>query len=135
VAGIVVSLGFSKGAFSHISGYYTGINNLVMGNIFGYGIGNAGNLSDTNIEGGGESGMGGMLVQTGIAALFYLAFFYTLIHYLEYDIKANQTAIILIIAWAFIFVFSESSLGISGNILFWVYPGICLYKTVHNKRH
>jgi hypothetical protein len=133
VAFLFVSAGLSVGPFSHINGFYSGVNILFEGKVFGNGIGRAGNFSDGDIinPDGGESGCGGMLAQVGIGALVFVGFFYALLRFLEKDEKQNRAAILMILAWTFIFVFSESSFGISGNFLFWAYPGIALYRTIH----
>jgi hypothetical protein len=129
-----VSNGLSIGPFSHINGFYTGINVLLGGRIFGNGIAKGGNLSDESGGAGGESGCGGMLAQTGIGAVIFILFFYQLIRRLEKDEKVNRSAILMIFAWTFIFAFSESSFGVSGNFLFWAYPGIALYNTIHRSK-
>jgi len=133
VAFLFVSNGLSMGPFSHISGFYSGVNILLEGKIFGHGIARAGNWADESSLGGGESGCGGMLAQTGVGGLIFIAFFYVLLRFLEKDEKTNRIAVLMIFAWTFIFVFSESSFGISGNFLFWAYPGMALYKTIHRK--
>jgi hypothetical protein len=131
VSGIFHAFGLSSGPFSHINGYYTGINNIIHGHFGGYGLGKAGNISDNSVDGVGvESGMGGMLAQMGIGGIIYVFFFYILLRYLECSEKINRAPIMLIIAWGFISIFSESSFGISGNILFWLYPAIYLHKMV-----
>jgi hypothetical protein len=137
VSSIFDVFGFISGPFSHIIGYYTGINNIIHGHFGGYGLGRAGNFSDHSIDdaGGYESGMGGMLAQLGIAGIIFVLFFYVLIRYLECNEKINHTPIMLIIIWGFIFIFSESSFGISGNILFWLYPAIYLNKTTDRKQY
>jgi hypothetical protein len=128
----LVSNGHSLGPFSHVSGFYSGVNMLLEGKIFGNGISRGGNFADeAGSGGGGESGCGGMLAQTGIGAIIFIFFLYSLIKILEEDEKINKPAILMIFAWTFIFVFSESSFGISGNFLFWAYPGIALYNTIH----
>jgi hypothetical protein len=134
VAFLFVSNGFSLGPFSHINGFYTGANAVFAGKIFGNGIGRGGNFSDETAPvdaGGSESGLGGMLAQTGLGAIVFILFFYMIIKILEKDEQSNRSAILMIFAWTFIFVFSESSFGTSGNILFWVYPGIALYNMTH----
>jgi hypothetical protein len=134
VALLFVSSGLSLGPFSHIAGFYSGVNAMIGGKIFGNGIGRGGNFSDETAPvdaGGSESGLGGMLAQTGLGAIVFILFFYMIIKILEKDEQSNRSAILMIFAWTFIFVFSESSFGTSGNILFWVYPGIALYNMTH----
>jgi hypothetical protein len=132
VAFIIDKLDLSHGALAHIIGYYTGMDSLLSGNIFGFGVGKAGNYS-SNQAIGAESGLGGMLAQIGIATFFFIAFFYKLLRCIEYDEKKNHCVIMLIISWIFIFIFSESAFGISGNILFWAYPGIYFNKINQKK--
>jgi hypothetical protein len=130
-----ISVGLSSGPFSHINGYYTGINSILSGNIFGHGLGRSGNYAEiANSNDGVESGLGGMFAQTGLVGILFLLFFYKLIRYLEKDEKNNRIAIMLVFAWIVILIFSESSFGISGNMLFWVFPGIYFGKTIDKKQ-
>jgi hypothetical protein len=137
VAFLFVSNGLSLGPFSHINGFYTGVNAVFAGKIFGNGIGRGGNFNDGVVPNGdgGESGLGGMLAQTGFGAVIFILFFYMTIKILEKDEQSNRSAILMILAWTFIFVFSESSFGTSGNILFWVYPGIALHNMAYKSAH
>lgn len=135
LSGLMYSLDFTVGPFSHIAGFYTGITNIFSGNIFGHGIGTVGNYSEIaeRISIGGESGIGGMLASCGIGALFYVGFFYNMIKIIQRSTN-NMLYILLIFAWTVICIFSESAFGASGNILFFVYSAIGVNKAMQEER-
>lgn len=138
LSALMYAAGLSIGPFSHIAGFYTGVLNVLHGNIFGYGIGAVGNYSDvaSRIQEsiGSESGVGGMLGQCGLGAFFYFTFFLNLIRILQKGGEKNYQYIVLIFAWTVICIFSESAFGASGNILFFMYPAMAVRRALQKNQ-
>lgn len=133
-AAFLASYGITKGAFSHVNGYYTAVNYLLDGNLFGKGLGSAGNygnLADKH-EGigeavGGESGLGNMLAQTGVAALLFVIIIGAICSELvKINSHISRSLNLAMMAWFLTFIYSASSLGISGNVYVFIFSGIYL---------
>lgn len=134
---LLQKIGLTTGAFSHIFGFYNGVVSILQGNLFGYGLGSVGNYANERIFGSlsfSESGIGGMIGQCGIAGIVYIFFFYEIIKVFEKNYKNNIQFIILTFSWMIMCFFSESAFGASGNILFFVFIGIGINKSLYKDR-
>lgn len=125
------------GSFAHISGLITGLNVILKeGVIFGLGLGNAGNYSNlTNI--GGESGFGSLISQLGLFGFLFVFFIYSTLEALHRLYKLTKhwvykAGFVSLFSWFMVFLFSESSLGITGNSLIFVLIGMLLNQRTYH---
>lgn len=111
-----------EGPLAHVDGLITALHYLAQGHWLGEGIGAAGNYSDMGAEIGEESGLGNVIGQVGIAAVFSLLW----LRALARDVLAAAAArrdpggpwiAAWLLFWTVTYVFSASSLGVGGNAL------------------
>ena len=126
---VLNSLGLVHGSLSHIVGLYTGSKELIF-NPFGLGLGMGGNRPGIDLSGimngywGGESGLGNILIQSSFFGFLYILFFHK--NFIKFS-RANFALKSQIVNLTFViwlnFLFSASSLGLSGNFLFIILLG------------
>ncbi len=134
-AGISIYIGKIHGGLAHFIGFYTGFD-LLINNPLGFGLGEAGNrgqFSTGTVNGGngGESGIGNILAQIGVFGLLVpiiflkLLSFFNKVYYQTYS--AEYVAIFVVtVVWFIILCLSASSLGLTGNYIFFIFIGILL---------
>ncbi|MEM8938857.1 MAG: hypothetical protein AAGC64_05885 [Bacteroidota bacterium] len=127
------TLGKLHGSFSHFFGYFTGII-LIKDIPFGFGLGMAGNrgLLDHEIhmgEFGGESGLGNIIAQFGFLGFVLLTILFLIMIEFRKRYKLSPSYLGLFVAFsAYLlnFYLSAASLGMSGNIMFFIVGGMFL---------
>ena len=133
---ISVYLGKVHGGLSHFIGFYSGFE-LLFSHPFGFGLGEAGNrgqfvdASIMNGNNGGESGLGNVLAQIGVFGGIIIIIFYKLLRLFSnlYNKFGNDDFFALFMVtftWFVIFCLSASSLGLSGNFIFFIFIGLFL---------
>jgi hypothetical protein len=126
-AGIALSLalgeaGYTEGPFSHMVGLTTAVHYLLEGQLFGEGLGAAGNYAIGDTDVGTESGLGNGIAQIGLAALLPLLWVRAIAQ------EAWQAAVARrdpggpwiaawLLLWFLTYLLSASSLGVGGNAL------------------
>jgi len=134
---ILTNMGLTKGPFSHIYGFYSSFNIIItQKKYFGYGIAKAGNYKDaydktSEIIGGGESGFGNMVAQSGVVAFIFIIIIFLILRIASknYHYTRNNdyyAIFVAMVCWYLIYLYSASSLGFSGNIFFFMFSGILL---------
>ena len=123
------------GSFSHFNGFYTGFN-LLKENIFGFGLGVAGNrgespISTMNGEFGGESGLGNIMAQIGIVGFIHTLLLLLIIHKFsilyKYTRNANfQFILAIMLCYYLNFLLSASSLSLTSQGIYFIFAGIGL---------
>jgi hypothetical protein len=123
------------GSFSHFNGFYTGFN-LLKDNIFGFGLGVAGNrgeslISTMNGEFGGESGLGNIMAQIGIVGFIHGLLLLLIIHKVsilyKYTRNVNfQFILAIMLCYYLNFLLSASSLSLTSQGIYFILAGIAL---------
>ncbi|MEM2174652.1 MAG: hypothetical protein QXI58_03395 [Candidatus Micrarchaeia archaeon] len=120
------------GGLAHLYGLTSGLNLFITeGKIFGVGLGSAGNYSEGLLGVGGESGLGSLIVQLGVFGLLFIFFIYSILIalYKVYKLRKQweyKASFVSLLSWFLIFLFSESSFGVTGNALIFVMVGMLL---------
>jgi hypothetical protein len=129
-------LGLVHGSFSHVIGVYTGFN-VIIDNPLGLGLGLGGNRPGLELNGimnglwGGESGLGNVIIQSSIIGFIFIYLFHkTFISYRKFNSEFKIQILYLTFALWINFLFSASSLGISGNFMFLLLLGL-IFKQYH----
>jgi hypothetical protein len=129
---ILIAILFSNeelgGYTAHVLGFSSGINSLTT-NIFGMGFGAAGNYGILQI--GSESAFGSLIGQFGIfyMLLFFALLFVLFLLYKKYNKSKNNIFYAIyssMYVWMIIHLFSESALGFSGNVFYFIFAGLGL---------
>lgn len=134
------SLGLVHGSLSHVIGLYTGFKEVIS-NPFGLGLGMGGNRPGLDLNGivnglwGGESGLGNILIQSTVFGLLFIYFFHRAFIFCTKNdfLFKNQIFYLTFILWLN-FLFSASSLGLSGNFLFIILLGYIYKKNRFDKK-
>jgi hypothetical protein len=132
----ILALQIESGAFAHLKGVVSLLDIFSEGKIFGFGLGGAGNYTAADSEAGdlgSESGVGNLVAQLGLGALVYLAFFQVIfsqlvLAYQKYQSRVILAAVCCFISWVMSFMLSASSLGLSGNAMFFIFIGCVLFE-------
>lgn len=132
----ILALQIESGAFAHLKGVVSLVDIFSEGKIFGFGLGGAGNYTAADSEAGdlgSESGVGNLVAQLGIGALVYLVFFQVIfsqlvLAYQKYQSRTILAAVCCFISWVMSFMLSASSLGLSGNAMFFIFIGCVLFE-------
>ncbi len=121
-----------EGPLAHVDGLISALEYLRHGHWLGEGIGAAGNYADNPSEVGEESGLGNVIGQVGLMAVFSLLW----IRALARDVLATATVrrdpggpwlAAWLLFWTVTYVFSASSLGVGGNALGFLALGLYLH--------
>ena len=134
------SLGLVHGSLSHAIGLYTGFKEVIT-NPFGLGLGMGGNRPGLFLNGivnglwGGESGLGNIMIQSTVFGFFFIYFFHrSFIFCTKNDFLFNNQIFYLTFILWLNFLFSASSLGLSGNFLFIILLGYIYKKNRFDKK-
>lgn len=136
VAGYLYEVfGKAHGSFSHLFGYYTGID-LLADYPLGFGLGMAGNkgfLQHNSVTGefGGESGLGNIIAQIGYPGFLFLIMILFIMYLFKKKFnEANNPEylglFVALFTYVINFYLSSASLGLTGNIMFFIFAGIYL---------
>jgi hypothetical protein len=119
---VLFESGYSEGAFSHAAGLATGWQYLADGNLWGEGLGAAGNYTDSDLDVGTESGLGNGIAQIGLAAFLPIFWIRSIaVAVLQAADRRRDGGGPWIAAWLLLwfltYLLSASSLGVGGNAL------------------
>ena len=121
-----------EGALAHIEGLATALHYLFDGNWLGEGIGAAGNYTLSGADFGEESGLGNVIGQVGVVAALSLLWVATLGSDVLRAARARADAggpwlAAWLLFWMGTYLYSASSLGVSGNALGFLWLGLYLH--------
>lgn len=135
-------IGKVHGGLSHIIGFYTGLE-LLIDKPLGFGLGMAGNRGQASVGvvnglNGGESGLGNVTAQIGVLGLFTLYIIHTIIktfkrNYRETGSMEYYAIFVVTVNWAVTYFLSASSLGLTGNYIFFIFIGLLLNPFLRNE--
>jgi hypothetical protein len=121
-----------EGALAHIEGLATALQHLSEGHWLGEGIGLAGNYTLSGADFGEESGLGNVIAQVGVVALISLQWIATLARDVLHASTARADAggpwlAAWLLFWMATYLYSASSLGVSGNALGFLWLALYLH--------
>lgn len=135
-------LGKAHGSFSHLLGFYSGIN-LLADHPFGFGLGMSGNRGFLNHniamgEFGGESGLGCILSQLGYPGFTFPLIIILLMNackkkYLQTRSPAHMGIFVSLFTFMLNFYLSFASLGLSGNVMVFIFAGLYLNPSIFSE--
>lgn len=130
-------VGKIHGSFAHLFGFYTGFKTMIAHPI-GLGLGMAGNRGiemyrSTFGEFGCESGLGSVLAQLGIPGLLFPGVILAIMlilkrKFVEYKSSEYLGLFVMFFLYMVNFCLSYASLGVSGNVFYFIFSGLYLNK-------
>jgi hypothetical protein len=120
------------GPLSHLGGLTSAVEYLAAGNWLGNGIGEAGNLTNSDINVGDESGLGNAIGQVGVAGFLPLVWIAAIAREMRLTVEKRRDPggawlATWLMFWTVTYLFSASSLGVGGNALGFVALALYLH--------
>ena len=138
---IALVLGRIHGGLSHFIGFYTGFE-LLLSHPFGFGLGSAGNRGEfasgvVTGQNGGESGLGNIFAQIGLVGVMVPLILFKLLNKFSEVYRKSESSdyfsiFVATFVWVVIFCLSASSLGLTGNYIFFIFIGLLLNEGTKN---